>query len=333
MQKSSVNEVPVTLDKTLTRHILDFIPTQAPAIFGRESGQLVMDDSILERLLTGKSSTAGNFAARRLKFLFHKCSKGVREGRISIEWVNRLANFCLEIIPLIENAGIVLPTASELGILFDWYLDMQAQAHQEPAVVISTVCPDYPYDWVDSKAVFNNGVVSDDIGLVGESILETGPQMVDILAKTLNIRIDWIVGYAGFEGKPENLERMNLSSQEFRARLETSAHKMQQKLGVPVGILPEAVDLTLEQFNETRESFDKGDFNIRRKGMDALADAVDARDWACVFSMANNLNAIILDGASVYMGRKAYNKADQILASDNFTPRFFCVCNYLGFGG
>jgi hypothetical protein len=157
--------------------------------------------------------------------------------------------------------------------------------------------------------------------------------MVNILSKTLNIGIDWIVGYAGFEGKQENLDRMNLSAQEFRGRLETSADKMQQKLGAPVGILPDAVDMTLEEFSETRESFARDDFNIRRKGMDALSDAVDARDWACVFSMANNLNAIILDGASVYMGRKAYNKADQILASDNFTPRFFCVCNYLGFGG
>ena len=333
MQNSHVTEVSVWPSTTITRHVPDFSPQQTPAIFGRESGQLVLNHFILDRLLMGKNSTSRNFAARRLKFLGHKCSKGVKDGRIAIEWVNRLANLCLELIPSIENAGIVLPTASEMGILFDWYLDRQLVNENEPAIVISTVCPDYPYDWVGSKAVFNNGVVGDGIGLVGESILDTGPQIVDILSKTLNIPIDWIVGYAGFEGKQENLERMNLTAQEFRARLETSAHKMEQKLNVPVGILPDALDLTLDQFDAIRESFAKEDFNIQRKGMDALSEAVDARDWACVFSMANNLNAIILDGASVYMGRKAYNKADQILASNHHTPRFFCVCNYLGFGG
>jgi hypothetical protein len=75
----------------------------------------------------------------------------------------------------------------------------------------------------------------------------------------------------------------------------------------------------------------KKDFNIQRKGMDALSDAVDARDWASVFSIANRLNAIIVDGASVYMGRKAYKKAERILQPVNHTPRFFCVSNYMGF--
>jgi hypothetical protein len=124
---------------------------------------------------------------------------------------------------------------------------------------------------------------------------------------------------------------MNISAEEFRDRLETSAFKLQQKLDVPVVILPDALDLTVEQFNEIREGFIKEDFNIRRKGMDALADAVDARDWASVFTIANRLNAIIVDGASVYMGRRAYKKAAQILQPTNHTPCFYCVCNYMGF--
>jgi hypothetical protein len=298
---------------------------------GQQSGKLVMDDGTLDRLLMGRRSDTKKFAIRRLKSLFHRCSKDVREGRISVEAVNRLSTFCLEIIPLIESERMVMPTAVELGILFDWYLDMRARSLQEPAVVLTTVCPDYPYEWMGTKAIFKSGKVGNDIGLVGESIMKTAPHLLHLLSTSLNMSFVWIVGYAGFEAKPENLEMMKISAEEFRDRLETSALKLQQNLGVPVGILPDAVDLTMDQFGEIREGFAKKDFDIQRKGMDALSEAVDARDWASIFFIANRLNAIIVDGASVYMGRKAYKKAEQMLQPTNHTPRFFCVCNYMGF--
>ena len=310
---------------------IDVAVKPAPLFSRQQSGQLVMDETALDRLLIGKGPIARNFARRRLKLLFDRCSKDVKEGRIHLEAVNKLATFCLDIIPLIESERIVSPTATEMSILFNWYLDRFMRSQSEPAVVLSTVCPDYPYDWMGTKAVFNNGVVRDDIGLVGESIQEHAPPLLQVLEDSLQVPIVWIVAYAGFEAKPENLERMKISAKEFENRLETSALKLQQKLGVPVGILPGAVGFTMEQFKETRENFSREDFNIKRKGMDALDDAVDARDWAGVFCLANKLDAIILDGASVYMGRKAYKKTEQIIQSKNHTPRFFCVCNYMGF--
>lgn len=334
MTESSVYEVfnPIAFPGS-PREIIKPLPTnkQAQVFSLQPPGKLVMDDITLDRLLIGSSLAAKKFAQRRLKLLFDRCSKDVRERRIPVEAVNRLANFCLEIIPLIESERIVMPTAAELTILFNWYLDKQARSPQEPGVILTTVCPDYPYEWMGTKAIFKSGAVGNDIGLVGESIMNTGPHLLRILSKSLNMSFVWIVGYAGFEAKPENLESMNISAEEFRTRLETSALKLQQKLDVPVVILPDALDLTIEQFNQIREGFMKEDFNIRRKGMDALADAVDARDWACVFSIANQLNAIIVDGASVYMGRRAYKKAKQILHPTNHTPCFYCVCNYMGF--
>ena len=316
-----------------SREIIPSLPMkkQIPVFSVEPTGRLVMDDSTLARLLIGKSPGARNFAHRRLKLLFDRCSREVRERIIPVETVNRLANFCLEIIPLIESESIVMPTAPELSTLFNWYLDKQAQFQQEPGVILTTVCPDYPYDWIGTKAIFKSGALGNDIGLVGESIMKAAPHLLRVLSGCLNMAFTWIVGYAGFEAKPENLENMNISAEEFRARLEASALKLEQKLGVPVVILPDAVDLTMDQFNEIREGFMKEDFNIRRKGMDALADAVDARDWASVFTIANRLNAIIVDGASVYMGRKAYRKAAQILHPSNHTPAFYCVCNYMGF--
>ncbi len=62
--------------------------------------------------------------------------------------------FCLEIVPLIERESIVMPTAIELSILFDWYLDRQDRSLQEPAIIISPVCPDYPFYLIENKAVF-----------------------------------------------------------------------------------------------------------------------------------------------------------------------------------
>jgi len=304
---------------------------QTSVFFSPHSRYLEMNDAVLDSLLMGRSLAVRKFAKRRLKLLFDTCSRGVREGRIPVEAVNRLSIFCLEITALIEDEKIVMPTATELTILFNWYLDIQARAPGKPGVVLTTVCPDYPFDLVGTKAVFKSGTVGDDIGLIGENILKSAPPLLDILSKSLNMSFTWIVGYAGFEAKPENLKNMNISAGEFRDRLETSALKLQEKLGVPVGILPEAVDLTIEQFHEIREGFMKKDFNIQRKGMDALSDAVDARDWAGVFSIANRINAIIIDGASVYMGRKAYKKAGQILQPANHTPQFFCVSNYMGF--
>ncbi len=318
-----VRDVPVAMREVIT---------EKPSVFSwTQSGQLGMDDIALNKLLTGRSLTIRKFAMRRLKLLFHRCSKGVREGRISVEAVNRLSTFCLEIIPLVEDASIVMPTAAEFSILIDWYLDMQERSKREPAVVLTTVCPDYPYEWVETKAMFQSGEVGSDIGLVGESIMKTGPHLLYILSKSLDMPFVWIVGYAGFEAKPANLESMNISAKEFRDRLAISALKLQYKLGVPVGILPDAVGISMEQFGEIRESFMINDFNIRRKGIDALSGAVDARDWASVFNIANKLNAIIVDGASVYMGRKAYKKARQIMQPTNHTPSFYCVTRYMGF--
>lgn len=319
--------------KSSSEQISNFAAEKKPVFFEHPSGQLIMENAALESLLIGRSSTAKKFAMQRLKLLFHRCSKDVRERRISIEAVNRLSTFCLEIIPLIENASIVMPTAAEFSALIDWYFDMQLQPQQKPSVVLTTVCPDYPYDWKGTKAMYKEGLLGDDIGLIGESIMNTGPLLLDILAKTLNIPIAWIVGYAEFEAKPSNLKTMDISAKEFRDRLKKSASKLQQKITVPVAMLPEAVGLTIEQFDEIRKSFMINDFIVQRKGMDALSSAVDARDWASIFFIANKLNAIIVDGASVYMGRKAYKKAKQILHPANHTPSFYCVTPYMGFAG
>jgi hypothetical protein len=313
--------------------VKDAVPPFKTKAVHQPSRQLVMDGATLDRLLGGKSSAARKFLQRRLKLLYDRCSKDTREGRIPVEAVNRLSTFCLEIIPLIESGKIVRPTAVELSTLFNWYLDMQKRSreNQEPAVVLSTVCPDYPFEFKGNKAVFTDGLVGDGIGLIGESIMNAAPLLLQKLSESLNMPITWLVGYAGFEAKPSNLDRMNLSAAQFMQRLETSAAKLQEKLGVPVGILPDMADITLEQFNDTRDGFNKEDFSVKRKGMDALAEAVDARDWAGVFTMASRLNAIIVDGASVYMGRKAYGKAEEIIKPGNYTPRFYCMCNYMGF--
>lgn len=306
-------------------------PEQITVFSGQNARPLAMDETALERLLTGRSITAKNFARRRLKLLADRCSKDIKEGRVRLETANKLAAFIVKILPLIENTSIVIPTADEMGILFNWYIDWQARDSQEPAVVISTVCPDYPYDWVGSKAMFKSGLVGNDIGLIGESLMASAPHLLYTLVKCLDMSFLWIVGYAGFEAKPGNLETMKISAAEFRGHLEISALKLQEKIGVPVGILPDMIGVTIEQFAEIRESYKKEDFDVQRKGMDALASAVDARDWAGVFHIAKRLNAIIIDGASVYMGRKAYRKAEQILSGANHTPRFYCVCNYMGF--
>ncbi len=309
-------------------------PRQGPLIFLKQSQKLIMDNDALDHLLAGKDPALRNFARRRLKLLFDRCSKKFREGNISLEAVNGLGNFCLDILPLIEDERIVMPTAGEIALLFDWYVNMPPPvARQEPAVVLTTVCPDYPYDRVDASAVFKNGGVGDGIGLIGESIMNHAPELLQILASSLNISLVWIVGYAGFEAKPDNLAGMKISPAEFRNKLETSALKLQQKMGVSVGVLPDAANLSEAQFAEIRDGFSVDDFNIKRSGMDALADAVDVRDWAGVFVIANRLNAIIVDGASVYMGRRAYKNAARILQADNPTPRFFCVCDYMGFAG
>jgi hypothetical protein len=304
---------------------------QTAVFFTNQSGQLAMDIAALDKFLDNKSSIIKRFIERRLKLLLHRCSRAVREQKISLEIVNRLSSFCLAITPLIENSNIVMPTAVEFSALIDWYLSIREK--QGPAVVLSTVCPDYPYDWVGTKAMYKNGPLGDEIGLIGESIMKIAPNLLQILVKTLNLSIAWVIGYAGFEAKPSNLENMKISAEEFRNRLEKSARKLEQKINIPVEMLPDVVGLGLNQFAEIREGFIINDFIIQRKGMDALASAVDARDWACVFYIANMLNAIIIDGASVYMGRKAYNKAKHILKPVNHTPSFYCVTSYLGFAG
>jgi hypothetical protein len=315
----------------------DHLAGKQPPVFSRQSsGRLVMGDDVLEKLLAGRSPASKRFALRRLKLLLNRCSKEVREEKLPVGIVNRLADFCLGLLPLLEDAKLVIPTAVEMSTLFNWYLRHcagQAPSAQEPAVVLTTVCPDYPYQPAGTKAVFTSGNVGDDIGLIGECIINSAPPLLDLFSQSLELPLVWIIGYAGFEAKPENLERMKMTAAEFKGKLETSALKLQQEIGAPVGILPEAVGLTPDQFNKIRNGFLVEDFNIKRRGMDALADAVDARDWAGVFCIASHLNAVIVDGASVYMGRKAYTKARQILNPENYTPQFYCVCNYQGFAG
>ena len=128
--------------KHFIKQEFDLATIQAQVFSGQQSIRLVMDDVLLDRLIIGKDPAIRNFMMRRLKLLFDRCSKAVKEGKIPVEVVNRLSTFCLEIIPLIESEKIMMPTATELRILFDWYLNKQAQSKQKPAVILTTVCPD-----------------------------------------------------------------------------------------------------------------------------------------------------------------------------------------------
>jgi hypothetical protein len=167
--------------------------------------------------------------------------------------------------------------------------------------------------------------------LIGESILNHAPGFIKILSETFNLDFDWKVGYAGFEANDNNLRKLQLSRTKFINKLKRSAELLTDKLNVSVGILPDMVGITLQNFDAIREIFQVSDFNIQRKGMDALADAVDARDRGCIYTIANKENAIILDGASVRVGRKAYLKAQHLSNTDHITPRFYCISNYIGF--
>lgn len=310
----------IDFDKPCTRDVFDLIPNRK---------QLIWNYEALDKRLHSKSSNFKRFALKRLKLINDLCSKEVRNDKVPLDIVNRLANFCLEIIPLIESEKIVMPTAFEFNLIVKWYIKRQVEIIHEPVQILTTVCPDYPYEKVRNKAVYTPGILGDDIGLVGASIINNAPCFLNVLSETLKINIHWIVAYAGFEANDSNLKAMNISFEEFTSKLETSAMKLQNKLNVEVGILPEAVGIKFEQFNEMRNSYKKNDFQIQRNGMEALSQAVDARDWACIYTIANDLNAIILDGASVYMGRKAYKQTGEIL--NNYTPMFFCVSNYKGF--
>lgn len=293
--------------------------------------RIIINEEKLEMYLSGKSRIIKKYMKKRLKLLLDTCSKDLRKGNIALETVNRLADFCMETIPLIENNKIVIPNPDEFLCLAKWYIDIMSGSYNEPGNILTTVCPDYPFGYYEGRAVYKEGELGDDIGLVGESILEVGAKMVSVFKKTLKIPFNWIVGYAGFEGQKENLESMNISREMFWKKLKGSASKLQNELGISVGIMPDMVGMTNEEFWKIRESFPKEQFNIERKGMNALSHATDTRDWACIYSVANHLNAIILDGASVYVGRRAYKKAERIIKSEKQTPRFFCITNYEGY--
>ncbi len=293
--------------------------------------RLIINEEKVNRYLRGRNRAIKNYIKKRLKLLLDTCSKDVRKGKVVLETVNRLAAFCIETIPLIENNSIVMPIPDEFVSLIKWYIDKTNHSHKEPGNILTTVCPDYPYKYFEGRAVYKEGELGEDIGLVGESILKTGAEMVSILRRTLRIPFNWIIGYAGFEGKKENLKNMNINYEIFCRKLKGSALKLQKRLGVSVGIMPDIVGISNEEFWEMRGTFFKEQFSFKRKGMDALAHATDMRDWGCIYSIANKLNAIILDGASVYVGRRAYKNAEMILNSEKQTPRFYCITNYVGY--
>ena len=122
--------------KLFTKQEFDLATIQAQVFSKQQSRNLFKDDALLDRLIKVKDPAIRNFIMRRLKLLFDQCSKAVKEGKIPVEVVNRLSTFCLEIIPLIESEKIMMPTATELRILFDWYLNKQAQSQQKPAVIL-----------------------------------------------------------------------------------------------------------------------------------------------------------------------------------------------------
>ena len=293
--------------------------------------RLVIDKKTLDTYLSGKSKAIKNYIKKRLKLLLDTCSKDVKKGKVTLETVNRLAAFCIETIPLIESNSIVMPIPKEFVSLVKWYIDKTNNSHMEPGDILTTVCPDYPYEYFGGRAVYKEGELGEDIGLVGESILKTGAKMVSIFVKTLGIPLNWIIGYAGFEGKKENLGNMNINSEIFFRKLKESASKLQKELGISVGIMPDIVGISNEEFWGMRNSFSKEQFSFERKGMNALAHATDMRDWACIYSIANKLNAIILDGASVYVGRRAYKNTEKIIKSEKYTPTFYCITNYEGY--
>jgi len=229
---------------------------------------------------------------------------------------------------------VVRPTTEEIYSLQHWLLRNMLSKKQS-LTIITTVCPDYDIERLDTSLYKDIGHyrytgkgLHDRIGGVGEYINIGAGLILQVINSTTNLALDWIVGYAGFEANADNSKRNGINPDVFKERVQRSAIKMQQKMGYPVGVFPEYLGISLEDYNNIKDLLLKlGDYGYKREAInDALGEVTSGVDWLIMGLIASAKDALIMDGASVIMARNFYRlgialgeEINQILKDNNIS--------------
>lgn len=246
----------------------------------------------------------------------------ILDGDIDIANGNRLCQLTLELFALASRGEIVLPTGIEVEMLTVWLV--QKIINQEPLVILSPVCPDYSFDWVENRPRFNGKTVGDQVGFIGQKLINSGPAVIDTFQRCLGLPTIWLVGTAGFEITEVAAQSMNMSPTEFRRKIESTTQAIAAALGFPVGILPDMVGFDNEMFFKLRQEFDESAFDLttieqKRQDMLQMGEAVNNwRSWPTVAFIAAMLDAVIVDPASETMGRKLYGDVPKLFIRSDY---------------
>ncbi len=135
---------------------------------------------------------------------------------------------------------IVMPTGGEISNLIEWIIKGMFNGNH---MAMTTVCPDYDYEVVNGIARFTGKGLGDEIGLVGTSIMNISPQIIQILEDQLGINLNWNIGYAKFEATEQNAKSNGLVQQQFINKLDSSANRMSSAMGREVGLFPESLTI------------------------------------------------------------------------------------------
>lgn len=270
--------------------------------------------------------------------------KQVKEAFLNTEGFamqeGQLYNFTASLISEALNGRIEMPSPSEvkqLATLIREDLIDNRETH-----VLSPICPDYhtSKDQQTGMHRFTMRGVGDSIGLVGQTILNTG---VPLLKHLHNINaLQWQPGYAGLEATEENLILNHIPGaghsqrvEQFLQLLNGSAQRLQEAIllqhgsNINVGIYPWDVrfvesdrEITLEQFDKLRETLREfSDFTIVREGMGEMQNVSTGVDWIVMGLIASSRRSLIVDGASSVMGRRFYEIARKLANAIDIVQR------------
>jgi hypothetical protein len=229
---------------------------------------------------------------------------------------NEVVDAVLERLLSVRELGIVGPSNEELTRIALWV--ERAQGDERVRPVITTLCPPYSIRWDSGleKWVFEAGLEEGKVGLVADATLlpppyllspqiSTGDKVMQVFAGEA-VPVCWVPGYAAFEATEENAKHNNVTVEEFLKILEQSRRKLEKlrEDDQPVYIFPDALGLSMEEYQIIKNLLPMEYFRIEREGV--LPG--DVRDWVMMILLGVSYDALMLEAASSAVAKKTINR-------------------------
>ncbi len=183
---------------------------------------------------------------------------------------------------LLKEIHAVYPDNNDMEGIISWLLKGLAGAK---LTMFSPACPDYSKKRTDDKIcryIHTFSELGSNIGLIAQRILDALP-IFDKFFKKYNISVKYIIATGDFEAYVKsNLERLNITTQEFLSKLKGSNDLIRKASKVPIDVfmftdLCGGYDKWIVYYSKYIGMFEKGCYGKTNLNKNSLFNIIKAR--------------------------------------------------------